>query len=606
MQRQSQSILILLFSLWQLGVQPAWAQTENAELENQARIRQSLQHKALLALEEILQEVQSLKLPENRMRIRLAAAGVFWSRDQSRGRELFAQAASELGILAKEIEKIPNDAGRFEHHNLLNAFNSLRSELLTQISSRDPQLALDFLEFTGQLIPPKDTGRYPSYSDPEADLRFGLAAAMATQDPRPAVRLAQDNLERGLSYGAVNLFGQLMNQSPQEALTLGNALIGKLRSCDLRKDPNAVNVAISLLGMVPQSVPEDAGRSQSPDSPGRSFFMVGEPIFREALEAVARTALQWPADSRALTPQERDTGQALFTGLQSAMAQIEKLSPHQAASLRQRVQKFRSNLDPNARAWMEQQDLMRSGTVDDLLRLASSAPQEMQDSFFEQAVWKASGNGDYGLARQIAQDHIANPMQLRSVLNNLRRNSVMNASEEERLAILPRWLEELHSDEERVQALVQVAQQLPEARRLTAMQFLSEAKAMLQRRAQDPSQLGAQIQVAQAYGRLDPEPGFEIYEEVVSRLNELLAAAAVLDGFGCQRSFREGEAMAYAGSALIGSAEQCGYGLAALGEHHIARSMDIASGFDRPEVRLRVQLLVVQAILNSALPVSAP
>jgi hypothetical protein len=87
-------------------------------------------------------------------------------------------------------------------------------------------------------------------------------------------------------------------------------------------------------------------------------------------------------------------------------------------------------------------------------------------------------------------------------------------------------------------------------------------------------------------------------ESVLPKLNELVSAAAALDGFE-NNYLRDGEwTMTSAGSIgtlLTGLAQKAGY----FGRLDFDRSVTLANQFERPELRLMAQLKIAQGVLAS-------
>ena len=98
------------------------------------------------------------------------------------------------------------------------------------------------------------------------------------------------------------------------------------------------------------------------------------------------------------------------------------------------------------------------------------------------------------------------------------------------------------------------------------------------------------------YCSLKSDRGFAIMESVMLKLNELVAAAATLDRFE-NTYLRDGEwAMSGEGNVgglLTGLAQNAGY----FAWSDFDRSVNLASQFERPELRLMAQLKIAQAIM---------
>jgi len=154
--------------------------------------------------------------------------------------------------------------------------------------------------------------------------------------------------------------------------------------------------------------------------------------------------------------------------------------------------------------------------------------------------------------------------------------------------------------EERISFLLQVADQVGGNDRKAALGLLSQAEQLISSIKPGTEQMEGQIRLAMLYCSLKSDRGFAIMESLMPRLNELVAAAAALDGF--ENSYlRDGEwTMTSAGSIgrlLTDLAQNAGY----FTRRDFDRSLTLANQFERPELRLMAELKIAQAVLASQL-----
>ena len=146
--------------------------------------------------------------------------------------------------------------------------------------------------------------------------------------------------------------------------------------------------------------------------------------------------------------------------------------------------------------------------------------------------------------------------------------------------------------------LTRIVMGQPHSNQRSALDLLNLAQSLVGPRLDDSSHFNAQLQIAQAYIRFEPARSFELYEQAIDRLNELVAAAAVVDGFSCQRQFKDGELVLQGGGPLAGLLEQCGNGLATLAQQDWERAVAVTARLQRTEARLKARLPIIQNLVS--------
>jgi len=573
-------------------VPPAFSQLQADRGRAQRDKQRALVRKAFSLLDEVRGEAQTLKRPENRVRIQAIAADLLWKRDPERARALFVEAGQQLAEMMRSIDV--NDP---DFYGQINIPAQLRQEMLFMISQRDAILALEFLRTTRQPPPPQIDPSHKE-ADPELQLELSLAAQITDHDPAMALRMAEENLEKGLSSEITNLLQRFMAQSPQAGMELAHRLLRKLRSEKLTANREAANVALNLLQMMPRTTPDKPAADQVPGEPESQAFILGEDVYREVIDLVTTAVLHLPPSVTGLSFSERDTAQYMLTSLQSMMTQIEKYAPARVNALRAKITQFNNSLDPQTRAYNENQEVMQTGTADDLIEAAGRVPAEIRDQFYQQAAWKAANSGDLVRARQIASDHISNSYQRNSFLLDLERTALSNSADQSKVEQVLQLLPRLRSVEERVMTLTQVVMGQPANNQRSALELLNLAHSLVGQRTDDSAHFNAQLQIAQAYIRFEPARSFELYEQAIDRLNELVGAAVVMDGFSCQRQFKDGELVLQGGGSLAGFLDQCANGLSSLAQLDLERVLAITARLQRSETRLKARLPIVQNLVS--------
>ena len=136
--------------------------------------------------------------------------------------------------------------------------------------------------------------------------------------------------------------------------------------------------------------------------------------------------------------------------------------------------------------------------------------------------------------------------------------------------------------------------------REVAERLLEEVLNQSSGRARNLVQFSLNLQAGQVYAGFAPERAFQIAEAAVEHLNELMAVAVQVDGFG-QEAFDQGE-LKLEGSVWSGLVQQTGGLLAALAAKDFDRSRETATRFQRGEARAQAMLAVARGILGGGEP----
>jgi hypothetical protein len=239
---------------------------------------------------------------------------------------------------------------------------------------------------------------------------------------------------------------------------------------------------------------------------------------------------------------------------------------------------------------------MLQGTSDSLETAAKTAPPQIQSRLYQQAAQRAIDEGNTDRAVQIATDH----------LDESTRNSIMQAvdfkkltttASPEKLNEIKAKLAALPSDSDRVKYLVELADATEKDNPKLALRFLDDARTLVMKRSTSYRDLEDQIRVADAYASLDPKRSFEIMDLGISQLNELLAAATILNGFEVD-VFKEGELSSRSDSDLVREVTRYSVELGSLAKSDFEGARLSADRFQLPEARTTARLSIVQSIMG--------
>jgi hypothetical protein len=538
------------------------ADTDSAKTE-QAKQKQA-QERASDLLDSIAGRAAALRSPENRVRAQAIVADLIWEKDEKHARAIFASVTADVAAIVAAIDPSDQQAG-----NSLNLINQVRMGVIDKLARRDPEMALAFLRATRL---PSVGGQRAFYDNNEADMELRLANLIAGKDPEAALRIARESLARGLTYNLIGVLSQLEQKNKATAQTFYKEIVAKLKSEGLAPNQNASNLAVNLLASF---TPPQAD----------------EGTYRELMEMAIEAAL-----TPGLSQMNPSWAQNERASLRSLMPQIEKYDPTRIPALEQWSAAVESVQDPNTRMWAEMNAINEKGTVDDMLALGSRYPPEMQAQIYQSAVWKALSGEDVNRARQIASDLISDPGQRRQMLEQIDHRILMNAINQNKLAEARQMLSKLTAVDQRARTLEQIANTLAaKGDKPGALVLLNEAKALLDSAPQSSIVLAAELELVQAYSTLDMAQSFAILQPLVPRLNELVAAATVLDGFE-NHYLKDGEWMVPGSSGLSNLVNMFSQHLASLAAQDFDRARALSDQLERPEIRLMIQLQMAQML----------
>ena len=221
----------------------------------------------------------------------------------------------------------------------------------------------------------------------------------------------------------------------------------------------------------------------------------------------------------------------------------------------------------------------------------------MRGSLYQQAAYKAFSQGDVERARQIVSENITNSMERDRLLKDFDRHLLLRASEQGRMGEVQQLLSRVRSDQERAAILTQLATAAArQGEKARALEFLDEARVLVGGRTENYPQVDAQLQIARGYATLQASQSAEMLVPLIEKLNELTAAASVLDGFEIQGHFRGGELVLQGGNVLTSMVRQCGEILGWLAPADFDLALLVANRLHRPETRVMICVLIAQRV----------
>src|SRR6201988_57931 len=607
------------------------------ELEKQKAEREK---NAYRLLDQVVDESQSLRLTENRVRIQIKAADMLWDQNQGRARGLFAMAAEGVTELGRTPVNTNNRRTTIMGEGNGFAFQGppgqqtirnfqLRQELVLTAARHDAALAYQLLASTK---PPAPVQATTEVRGPRAqlisddNLEQTLLGRVAALDPKLAAQNAEQMMEKGQFPTTLSeVINQLYKQDSDAADKLADKTVKKIQAVNLLTKTDMSGLVQALLRAGPRPAGEATSSTAKTQPTTGPQPVLGQTVYVDLLSTVVDAALKaGPATVQtnqrggggpqavrrsitvgpqaAATPQppteaqiEQNNARRLLNGLQLTLPMIDQYLPSKAPLVRQKMAEL--GMTNNAMNLAQTFNALRGDiTADALVQAAQTAPQQIQARLYQQAANKAIEEGDTERARQIANDHLQNNAR-DAVMQRIDFREMAKKAEGARIDEVRQSVARLQTDNEKIDLLIQIAVDSQKTNQKFAVQVLEDARQLVNRRATGYENFEQQLRVARAFASMDPARSFEVLEPGITQLNELLSAAAVLSGFEINM-FRDGEMAIQGGNGLTQMVNRFGQELAVLATSDFERSETLAGRFQFAEPRIMTRLAIVQGLLG--------
>src|SRR4029079_16419374 len=210
---------------------PAFAQDpvpQQPTADDAAKQKAELEKNAYRLLDQIIDEGQSLRLPENRVRIQINSADLLWDHNQERARSLFAQASEGVNELARTPAPAQgNQRGLPQERRSF----ALRQELVLAAARHDAPLAYQLLGATKTQTqaPSADTRDPRMQFNSEDALEQQLLSRVASTDPKFAAQNAEQMMDKGQFPRSLgDVINQLYKQDPEAAAKLADKTVKRI------------------------------------------------------------------------------------------------------------------------------------------------------------------------------------------------------------------------------------------------------------------------------------------------------------------------------------------------------------------------------------------
>jgi len=288
-------------------------------------------------------------------------------------------------------------------------------------------------------------------------------------------------------------------------------------------------------------------------------------------------------------------GHSLFNILQGMREVVEKHTSLEAMALLGKLDEHKRLVGVMGKY----NDISSAMSVDEYLKAIEDAPAEIRPGLYQQAAIRAMNAEDPERARQIANEKITNPRNRREILSHVGHILFSRASNDGKIEEARRMISPSLPIEARASMLARLAMTASgNGDKQTALHLINEAHALVSNSAENYGQMEVHLQIALASFQVDPGKSFDIIERNIDRFNQLIAAAAILEGFDIHHYFDEGELLLSSGNQLANMLNQHLDRLSFLARIDFDRAKRASDRFQPLEAQIMARLRVARSALS--------
>lgn len=551
---------------------------------------ESARAKGVALLLELDGPIQQIKSPQTRIKAQLQAANLLEEIDEKRAAKYLADAVTVLKEFIASVD--PNSEQYIQKYNIIS---SLRFELVQVLAVNDPEAALNFIYST---VPPQNpVGNPREYVLNERNLELTVTNQIIANDPKRAFQLAQRTLKQGYSSSLVATLSLLSQKDPQLGSQLAGDVAGKLLNEKLLKNPEAANLAMSLVRFSPG--PTRNATEPNEITTEKKTHLISDNHYRELLQKLVSEVLSLPPGAFSSHAVERHGIFGVMTGLQTMGPELDKIVAGAAAAIRKKQTEL--SPPPGVFFGIDQQfrGVISDKPVDAAVEGIEKTPIEVQEYLYLQLANRESASGDIARARQIIE-RLSTPHLRRQALANLEQQEIHRAMNKGRVEDALRSIGALRTNRERGPYIAQIANQIGDGfSRQAALNLLEQARGLLSPsiHAPDQEQMNGLLELARGFSRYDSKRAFEIVEPLIDQFNEISAAARTLEGFGPEY-YEDDELNLENGSSVANIAGTISHVLGTLSLGNFERAKQGSERIRLPEVRVKAQLDIAQQAID--------
>jgi hypothetical protein len=287
------------------------------------------------------------------------------------------------------------------------------------------------------------------------------------------------------------------------------------------------------------------------------------------------------------------------------MPEVERFFPERRAALERKLAAFKQTLNTQQRDEMAYNMLLQRGMPEEIVRGAAAADDRTRLSLYYQAAVIAVSRGRTDAFRDLVSKEISDIAERTKVLDSLDAEEISAVAGRKQPEELRKLLPKIRRKEERSRAMLELALMLKEkGENEEASTLLDEAASLIKTDLSDEKQTNALLTLLCAYAVVDPAKAFALAERTVDHANRQISLLMLLDRVVKSGAVKKSEIILDQGGImpLDFLIFRYGKGVAALAKTDFNRTRALADRFERNELRLMAQLLIVKGLLQRGTP----
>lgn len=535
-------------------------------------------------LQKILTDARSLQRPENRAFIYAKIGSVLWQTDEKFARKLFQDSINEVIAAQNEMQNYQDSRGIFQE---LIYGQSPRWQILFLIANKDAEFALDAMNRSrpakiSQVLKENlksNQWRTRQFATTEMQNEQRLIAIVADQSPERAVRLLRENMKKNISYESLNLLRKISQKDAALANNLAEEIAQQLLSKDLIENNDELgNFSYFLSVFLAQQ------------KSGEGDLKISDKTIRDMASKLLDALLDPNVN---------------YYNHENNAEYFEKNFPDRFVKLKAKIE--RQSGAQQTPQQKEYSKLMQSDvSATELLSQADKFPRDLRREIYRQAAGKFAESGNLEQAQQIFKEYFSDE-ETGNYLSNYAANLAYKAVSKENFGEAYSLIEQIPNKYQKINVLANVASTVfnknRDENKQQAISILEQARALLPDAPECSDDMNSMSYIATQYGEIEPERAFSIIEQLIGPLDELSQANAVIAKYNGYTNYRLGEFQIGSGSSAVGVS---GFEntLNTLKNKNFERVLQISNGFSRPEVRLSLQINLIEDNNIINLPIS--